>query len=292
MGQAMNRSVSAARRWYAEDLRFAANVRSRALIEAFATVPRERFVGRGPWRILSRMNLREYWTTADADPRQVYHDALIALDEARGLNNGQPSLWALLFDRLRLKPGERVLHLGCGTGYYSAILAELVGRKGRVTAVELDAPLVEQARKALKVWPQVAVIAGDGTRHDPGAVDVIVASAGATHPLPLWIDALKPGGRLMFPLTSDKRGGVMLLITRRKTAGFAAEVVSFAAFFAFAGARDVAANRRLEAALVRGNTFAVKSLRRDRHRKSKMCWLHGEGYCLSLRELPTGAKAS
>jgi protein-L-isoaspartate(D-aspartate) O-methyltransferase len=288
----MSKSVKAARQWYAEDLRFAANVRSKALIQAFATVPRERFVGRGPWRILSRMNLREYWSTADADAQHVYHDVLIALDEARGLNNGQPSLWALLFDRLSLKPGERVLHLGCGTGYYSAILAELVGPSGKVVALDLNAALIERARKALKPWPQVTVVAGDGARHDPGKVDVIVASAGATHPLPLWVDALKPGGRLLFPLTSDKRGGVMLLITRRQKVGFAAEVASFAMFFAFAGARDAKANRRLEAALAQGNVFACKSLRRDRHRKSKTCWLHGDGYCLSLLELSADGQRS
>src|SRR6201996_3284608 len=59
----------------------------------------------------------------DADPRHVYHDVLIALDEARGINNGQPSLW----DELGIRTGEQVLHLGCGTGYYTAIAAELVG---------------------------------------------------------------------------------------------------------------------------------------------------------------------
>src|SRR6516164_11775991 len=62
----------------------------------------------------------------DDSPSHVYHDVLIALDESRGINNGQPSLWAYLFDRLDLVPGEQVLHLGCGTGYYTAIIAELV----------------------------------------------------------------------------------------------------------------------------------------------------------------------
>lgn len=88
----MANSIKDARRWYAEELRFAAKVSSRALTDAFATVPRERFVGPGPWRVRSPLRMREYWTTEDADPRHVYHDALIALDEAREINNGQPSL--------------------------------------------------------------------------------------------------------------------------------------------------------------------------------------------------------
>jgi protein-L-isoaspartate(D-aspartate) O-methyltransferase len=43
-------------------------------------------------------------------PTRVYHDVLIALDEARGINNGQPSLWPYLFDHLDIVPGEQVLH--------------------------------------------------------------------------------------------------------------------------------------------------------------------------------------
>jgi protein-L-isoaspartate(D-aspartate) O-methyltransferase len=46
-------SVKMARRWYAEELRFSAHVGSRAVIDAFATVPRERFLGPGPWNIKS-----------------------------------------------------------------------------------------------------------------------------------------------------------------------------------------------------------------------------------------------
>src|SRR5277367_352222 len=117
-GRLMQNSIAAARQSYAEELRFTANVRSRAVIAAFAAVPRERFVGSELWRVKSPLNIAEYWTTDDADPRAVYHDVLIALDEERGINNGQPSLWAFLFDRLGIAAGEHVLHLGCGTGYY------------------------------------------------------------------------------------------------------------------------------------------------------------------------------
>jgi protein-L-isoaspartate(D-aspartate) O-methyltransferase len=122
--------VDQARQSYAAELRFTARVRSPAVVNAFAMVPREQFVGPGPWRIKSPMDLGEYWTTDDDNPSHVYHDVLIALDESRGINNGQPSLWAYLFDHLELVPGEQALHLGCGTGYYTAIIAELVGRAG------------------------------------------------------------------------------------------------------------------------------------------------------------------
>ena len=158
----MKESTEAARRAYAEELRFTTRMRSPALLAAFATVARERFVGPGPWRIKSPWGLNEYWTTGDVDPRCLYHDVLIALDEAHGVNNGQPSLWAFLFDRLGVTAGEHLLHLGCGTGYYTAILAELVGASGSVAAIEIDAALAERARVALGLWPQVGVSNADG----------------------------------------------------------------------------------------------------------------------------------
>lgn len=138
--------IETARHAYAEELRFTAHVRTPKIVAAFATVPREHFVGPGPWRVRSPMGGAEYWTTDNADLRHVYHDVLIALDEARGLNNGQQSLWASLLDGLAISPGDHVLHLGCGTGYYSAILAELAGPHGTVMAVEIDAALAARAR--------------------------------------------------------------------------------------------------------------------------------------------------
>ena len=190
-------SLEAVRRTYAEQLRSLTHMLSPALFAAFASVPRERFVGPGPWRLLG---LDQHWTTVDADPRQVYRNALIALDESKGINNGQPSLWASALDGLDVRIDDRVLHLGCGTGYYTAILAELTGPQGKVTAIEIDAGLAERARAALSAWPQVEVIHGNGSIGPFEPADVIVASAGATHPQPSWLAALKPGGKLLFPL--------------------------------------------------------------------------------------------
>src|SRR5258707_5171659 len=155
--------IKQARRWFAEELRHTAHVRSPTVIEAFATVPREHFVGPGPWRVLSRLGGPDYWTIDDSDPRRLCHDVLVAIDETRRLNNGQPSLWATLFDQLAVATGDRVVHVGAGLGYYSAILAEIVGPRGDVTAIEVDAGLAERARANLaRSWPQANVIATDG----------------------------------------------------------------------------------------------------------------------------------
>jgi protein-L-isoaspartate(D-aspartate) O-methyltransferase len=289
--------VRAARLSYAEELRFTAYVRSEALRAAFSTVPRERFVGTGPWRIRSPMglfrsqaDLSGYWTTTDADPRAVYHDVLIALDESRQINNGQPSLWAFLLDQLDISVGEHVLHLGCGTGYYTAILADLVGPRGKVIAIEIDATLAEKARIALESWPQISVGNADGSQLSFGPTDLIVASAGATHPLVSWLDALKPGGRLLFPMTASRHGG-MLLVTRNAGGSYAARFLCQVGFIDFSGVRDPDTGRRLEAALARDGGEAVQSLRRDFHPKSKTCWLHEKDWCLS-RQSPVATRSS
>jgi protein-L-isoaspartate(D-aspartate) O-methyltransferase len=280
-GHANHDAIGSARHWFAEELRFVAHVSSSALVKAFATVPRERFVGPGPWRVRSPMARVNYWTTEDANPRHVYHDILIALDESRGLNNGQPSLWAALLDHLKLSVGEHVLHFGCGTGYYSAILAELVGQQGMVTAVEIDAKLAEKARRALEPWQQVRVITADGASHEPGPVDAIVASAGATHPQAVWLDSLNSDGRLLMPLTAEDRGGVILLVTRLDTSIFAAHLICPVGFIEFVGMRDPVAQARLSTALEKGDIDTVSSLRRDAHEEDASCWLHSEHWCLS-----------
>lgn len=273
--------IEAARQFYAEELQFLTHMSSPALLAAFAKVPRERFVGQGPWRVL---NSGKYWITEDADPRRVYRNVLIALDEAKGINNGQPSLWALDLDRLGVRPNDHVLHLGCGTGYYTAILAELVGPVGKITAIEIDDGIAERARTALAQWPQVAVVHGDGSSGPFEPVDVIVASAGATHPLPAWLAALKPGGKLMFPLTPNKGAGAMAYLTRKSEDTFEARLMFGVQFIPFSGARDPEVSSQLFAALDRDYGASVKSLRCDPHAKEETCWLHGERWCFSTRD--------
>ena len=278
-------SVRTARRFYAEELRYTANVSSRAVVNAFATVPREHFVGPGPWRILSPMRLGDYWTTEDADPRHLYHDVLIALDEARGINNGQPALWAKLYDHLNLPAEAHVVHVGAGTGYYSAILAQIVGRRGRVTAIEIDPGLAARARDNLAIWPQATVVVADGfTFRCDQPANAIVVNAGVTHVSMTWLDMLSvDGGHLLVPLTKSDRWGGFLLIERHAavTWRYPAQLVSPTGIIHCIGGRDPAAEARLGAALARSRMADVRSLRRAPDEPDETCWLAGEGWWLS-----------
>jgi protein-L-isoaspartate(D-aspartate) O-methyltransferase len=283
------------RQFYAEEIRAVANIQSAALIEAFARVPREDFLGAGPWQIASPdivSGLVNYRATEDADPRHLYHNVLVAIDPSRHLNNGQPSTLALFIDSLELKEGDRVLHVGCGVGYYTAIIAEVVGPTGQVTAVEVDGGLAERARNNLAYLSQVRVLHGDGAAYEPGATDAIFINAGATHPQSFWLDGLASGGRLLFPLTfsrepAESGAGFMLKVTRASEGEeYAARFVSPVSIYPCIGARDEQMNTKLREALMRGTWATVKSLRRDTHEPSDTCWLHGGDFCLSTSRLP------
>lgn len=277
-------SLPQVRRWFAEELRACGHVADQRVVEAFATVPRERFAGPGPWRIFHIAD--GYWSTPDADPRHLYHNVLVALDESRGLNIGEPLLWARHFDRIGMKQDDRVLQIGTGSGYYSAILAELAGPGGRVDAIEIDEPLTAAARRNLKTSPTVHVRLADGSQPIDGEWDIIVAFAGATAPLAWWLDALADGGRLLLPLTANgRRGGLMLRLDRQGEA-LAARSAGWVGFYPCAGARDDEDAAALEQALGdAAGQQAVRSLRRDHHEKDDSCWLHRDGWCLSKQGL-------
>ena len=97
--------------------------------------------------------------------RGIHHPSLNAeLEWQQVLRHGRERMlvttdvtriWAFLLDQLDIAAGEHVLHLGCGTGCYTAIVARLVGPTGKITAIEIDAGLAEKACATLIPWPQI-----------------------------------------------------------------------------------------------------------------------------------------
>ena len=199
--------VAALRRAYADDLAAAAPITYAPLKEAFAAVPRERFLGPPPWTIFGP---GAQSTAPATDIAEIYRNVLVSLDASKRLNNGEPRFWAYLFERVRPAAGERAIHVGAGTGYYSALIAEMVGRAGRVTAIEYEPDLAAKAGAILAPWPNVELLAGDGNALATGAADVIVASCGLDQVPAAWVRLLNDGGRLLVPLTAtmdDWAGG-------------------------------------------------------------------------------------
>jgi protein-L-isoaspartate(D-aspartate) O-methyltransferase len=173
------------------------------------------------------------------------------------------------------------VHVGAGTGYYTALLAELSGPEGSVRAYEIVPELAGRARDNLRNYPQVAVDGCSGSEGKLPHADVIYVSAGATEPMANWLDALRPGGRLLFPLTPEVGMGAMLLVTRQVGDVYSARFISAARFIPCMGARDVETGVRLAAAFQRGGEDKVKSLRRSAKPDVNTCWCFGNDWWLS-----------
>jgi protein-L-isoaspartate(D-aspartate) O-methyltransferase len=285
------------RRFYADEIAALASVQTPALVDALASVPRERFLPPGPWLIKTEADFgAPPRSTTDADPRRVYHNLAVAIDPARQLFNGQPSLLARLIDSLGLKPGGRAVHVGTGTGYYTGLMAHAVGPTGRVIGLEVDDALAAQARANLADVPWVEVRHGDATGSlEP--VDAILVNAGVTHPRSTWLDAIRPGGRLVLPLTCSgvpamgpTIGKGLIVILTREGERFAARTSGFVAIYSAVGIRDAAVDARIGEALKRNPYPMLSSLRRDAHEPGPSCWLHEEAWCLELAPVSPPAR--
>src|ERR1700728_3856716 len=92
-----------ARTRFAREIQQQGHIKSAGLIEGLATVPRENFLGPGPWKIVRAAEMAKgYQLTPDDNPRHLYDNVLVALDERRKLNNGEPMSLLLFLDSLTL----------------------------------------------------------------------------------------------------------------------------------------------------------------------------------------------
>lgn len=229
------------------------------------------------------------------DPRKLYHNVVVVLDKEKDINNGQPSALGRWINAIDIKRGDRAYHLDCGVGYYTAILAEMVGPSGSVVAIDLNSELAARAQKSLAAYPDVTVSAGDGADFDPGPCEAMRINAGMTHPIPLLLDRLRENGRMLIPLTMAMNAtlgvGVMARVTRKR-AGLSIEVVTSVAIYSCRNARDPEREQPLKAAISSGSLMRMKSVPRDAHEQADTCVLHGSDLCLSTIAIETKGDAS
>ena len=172
---------------------------------AFLAVPRERFL---PGRPLA----------------EVYRDdAILTRRDAQGTplsSSSQPTMMALMLERLQLAPGQRVLEIGAGTGYNAALLATIAGA-GAVVSVELDPETAAEARAALAGYG-VEVVTGDGRQGWSAGAPydrAIVTASAATVPR-AWLDQLVEGAILVVPLRTGGGSPQPIPALRKEAGGF------------------------------------------------------------------------
>lgn len=174
----------------------ARGIKDRKVLEVMEKVPRH---------LLVEESLRD----------QAYADHPLPIGEGQTIS--QPYVVALMTEALRLKPTDRVLEIGTGSGYQAAVLAEIVKE---VYTIEIRKPLADTATQRLKElgYKNVWVNYGDGYfgwgAHAP--FDAIIITAAANHVPPPLIKQLKEGGRLIVPLGSTVYHQTLTVMTKKK----------------------------------------------------------------------------
>ena len=143
----------------------------------------------------------------EVDPVRAYEDDVVVTKTVSGRpvsSCSQPAMVATQLQQSAVRPGDRVLEIGAGTGYNAALLSELVGPDGSVCTIDVDGDIVERARRSLSAagYPEVTVVHGDGQHawQDGAPYDRIIATVGVADVPPAWWEQLAPGGRVCVPL--------------------------------------------------------------------------------------------
>jgi protein-L-isoaspartate(D-aspartate) O-methyltransferase len=172
------------------------DITDKKVLEAMAEVPRHLFVS---------PELRD----------QAYDDNPLPIGEGQTIS--QPYIVALMTQHLKLKPGEKVLEIGTGSGYQAAVLARLTDK---VYSIEIRENLAKRAAETLRRlnYTQVEVKWDDGyfgwKEHAP--FDAIIVTCAANHVPPPLLEQLREGGRLIIPLGSTLYFQTLTLITKIK----------------------------------------------------------------------------
>ena len=174
----------------------ARGIKDPKVLEAMGKIPRQLFV---------EESLRD----------EAYADHPLPIGEGQTIS--QPYVVALMTEAIRLKPGDRVLEIGTGSGYQAAVLAEIVKD---VYTVEIRKGLAETAAKRLADlgYKNVQAKYGDGYFgwEEYAPFDVIMITASANHIPPPLIKQLREGGRLILPLGSTLFHQTLTLVTKEK----------------------------------------------------------------------------
>jgi len=209
--------VTKLREKYVDDLKARGMIKSEAVERAFRHVERHRFLGSFFYPDPVQRKFRE----ANFDPENpeletlklIYSDTPLVTRIIDGISissTAQPGLVAQMLEFLDLKPGQKVLEIGAGTGYTAALIYEIVGKDGHVITVDIQEDVVAQTRRLLHAagYDRIEVIFGDGFYgyYQNAPYDRIVATVGCPDISLHWVEQLAPEGFMLIPLQHGIEG--------------------------------------------------------------------------------------
>jgi len=191
-----------------------------ALLAAFRAVPREDFISG---------DYADY----------AYQDSPLPIESGQTIS--QPYIVALTIYAARIKPGDKVLEVGAGSGYAAAVIGQIAKE---VIAVERHRELVELAKLRMRRlgYTNVRIVEGDGTLGwlEEAPFDAIVAAASGSHVPQSWIAQLKPGGRIVMPIGNPHEVQTLLKVTKREDGSLSHEDLGGVRFVPLIGAEGFA----------------------------------------------------
>jgi protein-L-isoaspartate(D-aspartate) O-methyltransferase len=199
-----NRSSMVSRQLRARD------ITNQVVLAAMGKVPRHEFV-------------------KTSDREEAYADQPLPIGYGQTIS--QPYIVALMTQLLDLKPGQRALEIGTGSGYQAAVLAEIIDD---VFTIEIVEPLGQSAAERLKRlgYSKIRVKVADGyfgwAEHGP--FDAIIVTAAADHVPPPLLEQLKPGGRMAIPVGGTWQTQNLLLVTKNADGKVRTENIAAVAF--------------------------------------------------------------
>ena len=245
----MAQVVSDVIRRYVKQLRGMGAIKTKQVERAFSRVERHKLLewlyledDKGEFEYAGQRVTKRDFDAQNPDPdllKIIYSDHAVLTRVNPPSSTSQPFLVANMLELLELQKGRNVLEIGAGTGYNTALMQEIVGRTGHITAIDIQDDVVEQTRRLLKAsgYGGIKVIAGDGAEGflENAPYDRIVATVGCPDISFCWAEQLAKDGFMLIPLQHGAEGTDPLVRIWKEGERFLGRFVGSSGFMSIQG---------------------------------------------------------